>query len=101
MAHVLSWDDLPEIAGASGSRKRALAGGGAALMRVTIPAGTVAPRHAHPHEQFVQVISGAGTIETEEGPRSFGPGTLFHFPAGTWHAAEFRTETVLVETNLA
>jgi hypothetical protein len=26
---------------------------------------------------------------------------VFHFPPGAWHAAEFRTDTVLVETNLA
>ena len=27
-------------------------------------------------------------------------GSLFHFPAETWHAAEFDEATVLVETNL-
>ncbi|MDF2601192.1 MAG: Cupin 2 conserved barrel domain protein, partial [Methylobacterium brachiatum] len=50
--------------------------------------------------QFVQVISGSGFLETEQGRTPFAAGSVFHFPAGTWHAAAFETETVLVETNL-
>jgi quercetin dioxygenase-like cupin family protein len=48
----------------------------------------------------VQVLSGSGSLLTEQGERAFGPGSGFHFPAGTWHAARFDTETVLVKTNL-
>jgi quercetin dioxygenase-like cupin family protein len=68
---------------------------------VRVPAGTKAPRHSHGHEQFVQVISGSGTLETEQGSQPFGPGNVFHFPTDTWHAAEFDSGTLLVETNLA
>lgn len=97
--HCIAWDDLPETRAPNGVAKRALEGAGAVLVRVAVPAGTSAARHSHAHEQIVQVLSGTGTLETAAGRAAFGPGSLFHFPPGTWHAAEFETETVLVETN--
>ncbi len=104
-ATVVDWDEgAPKEAAAGGGggvRKRRIAGAGAELVRVEVPAGTKAGRHSHPHEQFVQVIAGEGTLETEAGRRAFRAGTVFHFPPGAWHAAEFATDTVLVETNLA
>ncbi len=98
--HCLPWTDLPETRSPSGVAKRSLEGNRGNLVRVEIPAGTQAPRHSHEHEQFVQVIEGSGTLETEQGRVAFAAGSLFHFPAGAWHAASFDTETVLVETNL-
>ncbi len=98
--HCLTWSDLPETRAPSGVGKRSLEGKGASLVRVAIPAGTEAPRHSHDHEQFVQVIEGSGILETEQGRVAFAAGSLFHFPAGTWHAASFDAATVLVETNL-
>ena len=101
MQHVIAWNDVPSTAAPGGVTKRGVALNGVSLVTVAIPAGTEAPRHSHDHEQFVQVISGSGTLTTEQGPRVFGPGSLFVFPAGTWHSARFDTETVLVETNLS
>lgn len=100
-AHLLAWDDRDETVAANGVAKRAIAGRGANLVRIVIPAGTSAPRHSHAHEQFVQVLSGSGVLETAQGRAAFGPGSVFHFPAAAWHAAEFETETMLVETNLS
>lgn len=94
------WNDLPAEPAGPPVGKRRLAGTGASLVRVEIEAGTKADRHSHSHEQFVQVISGAGTLATEEGRQRFRAGSLFHFPADTWHAAEFDEDTILVETNL-
>src|SRR4051812_2298688 len=96
--HCLAWDDLPETRAPNGVAKRSIDGAGASLVRVVVPAGAKADRHAHPHEQFVQVLSGRGMLETAQGRRDFGPESLFHFPAETWHSAEFETETVLIET---
>ena len=94
------WEELPaELAGATS--KRRLVGAGASLVQIHIKAGTTAGRHTHDHEQFVQVLAGSGKLKTEEGCQPFTVGSLFHFPAGTWHAAEFDSDTVLVETNLA
>ena len=97
---VIDWDAVPLESTGPGVGKRRIAGTGAELVRVEIAAGTTAPRHSHAHEQFVQVVTGSGVLETAAGTRAFGPGSVFHFPADAWHAAEFRTDTVLVETNL-
>lgn len=98
--HCINWTDIPEQVAPSGVGKRVLAGTGALLVMVRVPAGTKADRHSHPHEQFVQVLSGSGELETMQGARTFGPGSVFHFPRNTWHAARFDSDTVLIETNL-
>jgi quercetin dioxygenase-like cupin family protein len=98
--HLLGWTDVPEQESAAGVSKRVIDGVDAALIMVRVAAGISAPKHSHSHEQFVQVISGEGLLETEQGARKFGPGSVFHFPQNTWHAARFDTETVLIETNL-
>ena len=99
MTILQHWDELA-TEGTSPVSKRRLPGAGASLVRVEIKAGTKSAKHSHAHEQFVQVISGRGTLETEEGRQSFTSGSLFHFPPETWHAAEFDDDTILVETNL-
>jgi quercetin dioxygenase-like cupin family protein len=78
---VIDWDDasLEEFPG-NGVRKRRIPGAGAELVRVEVPAGTRAGRHSHPFEQFVQVISGSGVLETEAGTREFRQGSVFHLP---------------------
>lgn len=100
-AYLLAWNEQDETVAANGVAKRAIPGTGAGLVRIVVPAGTAAPRHSHAHEQFVQVLSGSGWLETEQGRAAFGPGSVFHFPAEVWHAAEFETETVLVEANVS
>ncbi len=98
--HVIDWADLPEAEPRPGVAKREIDGVDANIVMVRVAAGLSADRHAHPEEQFVHVLSGTGRLETEQGERAFGPGSVFHFPANTWHAARFDTDTVLIETNL-
>jgi len=97
--YLTAWDSCEETVGGNGVVKRTIPGAGGSLVQVVVPAGVSAARHSHEHEQFVQVISGSGFLETEQGRKPFSAGSVFHFPAGTWHAAAFETETVLVETN--
>lgn len=78
-----------------------LPGAGATLRQVRVKAGHIAPRHSHPHEQFLLVLSGAGRLECEAGSVPLHPGTAIHFAPGAWHSAEFMADTVLVEFNLA
>ena len=99
--HLLTWGDVPAKPADGGLTKRRIDLPGASLVTVTVPAGTRGERHSHPHQQFVQVISGSGTLTTEQGEEPFSAGSVFVFPAGTWHAASFDADTVLVETNLA
>ena len=98
--HCIHWTDIPEEVTPSRLGKRILSGAGASLVMVRVPAGTTADRHSHAHEQFVQVLSGSGVLETEQGTRPFREGSVFHFPPETWHAARFDSDTVLIETNL-
>jgi quercetin dioxygenase-like cupin family protein len=95
-----NWTDIAEEPRGITVVRRVIEGQGASLIQLVIQAGTLADRHSHPFEQFVQVISGFGTLETEEGAQAFGPGSVFHFAPDTWHAAVFDEHTVLVETNL-
>jgi quercetin dioxygenase-like cupin family protein len=98
--HCVQWDDLPEALSPAGVGKRVIQGEGVSLVMVRVPAGMHAPRHSHAREQFVQVLSGSGILEMENGSQPFGPGSVFYFPPDTWHAAVFTSDTVLVETNL-
>lgn len=96
---VHHWDTLSaDVAG--GVRRMLIAGDGADLKRVEIPAGTTAERHDHPHEQFVLVLEGTGRLTSAEGTCDLRPGTVLHLTAHTWHAAVFETATVLIEVNL-
>lgn len=99
--HLRHWDTCDEAVSPNRVTRRRIDGAGASLVRIVVPAGTSAPRHSHAHEQFVQVVSGSGILETRQGKQAFCAGSVFHFPAEAWHAAEFETETVLIETNLA
>lgn len=99
--HRIDWGEIPEPVSPSGAGERVLAGEGASLVMVRVPAGTRAEPHGHPHEQFVQVLSGSGELETEQGRRTFAAGSVFRIPAEAWHAALFDADTVPVETNLA
>lgn len=83
-----------------GIARKEIAGAGATLKHVDIPAGTEAGRHDHPFEQFIQVISGSGELQCAAGNVPLAPGVVIHLPAGSWHSAVFETDTVLVEVNL-
>ena len=100
MPMLLKWDDLETQTPSASMTKRRLQGKGASLVEILLKAGTKAERHSHSFEQFVQVISGRGVLETAEGAKPFSAGSLFHFPPDAWHAAVFEEDTVLVETNL-
>ncbi len=100
MPTIVDWSDIPPENSSDTVRKRRFGGLAAELVLVEVTAGTQAGRHSHPHEQFVQVIAGNGVLETEAGTKEFRRGSVFHFPPDAWHAAEFLTDTVLVETNL-
>ncbi|MGI3900954.1 MAG: cupin domain-containing protein [Janthinobacterium lividum] len=97
--HLVAWNEVEAMPAPGGVTKRRIDLPGMSLVTVTVPAGTEASRHRHDHDQFVQVISGSGTLTTEQGARPFAANSVFVFPAGVWHSARFDSDTVLVETN--
>lgn len=100
-SHLIDWDETERAEVKPGVTKRTIEGDNLSLVRVEIAAGTSAPKHSHEHEQFVHVASGTGSLDTEQGSRRFGPGSVFHFPPNTWHSAVFETDTILVEANIS
>ena len=99
-ATVYHWDSVPAEP-VEGAVHRNIRGAGASLRMVAVAAGTAAGRHSHPHEQFVQVLFGTGTLECEAGIVALRPGTLLHFAPDAWHSAVFETDTVLLEVNIS
>jgi len=57
------------------------------VVRVEAPAGSHAPAHAHPHEQFTLVVN--GRLRFRVGPVWYEvkPYDLVHIPSGTEHEA--------------
>ena len=96
---IYNWDELPAES-AFGVVKHAVQGQGASVKRVEVPAGAVGARHSHPHEQFVVVLEGAGTLACDAGDIKLRPGTVIHFKPDAWHSTVFDTKTVLMEVNL-
>ena len=77
-----------------------LPGTGATMRHILISAGTVAGKHHHDFEQFLFVARGGGVLQGEAGECVLAPGVALHLPAGAWHSAMFREETVLIEINV-
>jgi quercetin dioxygenase-like cupin family protein len=77
-----------------------LAGEGAVLRQVQVPAGTKAARHSHEHEQFLIVTAGSGTLLCAAGEVVLAPGTIIRLAPGAWHSAVFTAATVLIEVNM-
>ena len=84
----------------TGAGDEPLPGTGATVRQVRVKAGHTAARHSHEHEQFVLIVSGAGTLECDAGTILLEPGTAIRFAPGAWHSAAFTADTVLTEVNL-
>jgi quercetin dioxygenase-like cupin family protein len=78
-----------------------IVGNGATLRQVQVPAGHVAARHSHNHEQFLLVAAGSGALQCAAGEVSLTPGTIIRLAQGAWHSATFTSATVLIEVNMA
>ncbi|MBY6265417.1 cupin domain-containing protein [Azospirillum sp. 412522] len=96
---VTTWSDLPAQTD-GGVERRSFPGTGASLKHIVIKAGTAAPRHDHPQEQFVIVVEGRALLNCEAGPVDLRPGMVIRFDPGAWHSADFVEDTVLIEVNL-
>jgi quercetin dioxygenase-like cupin family protein len=94
---------MPEIAVADWSgaaTPHALAGDYATMRQIIVPAGHVAARHSHPHEQFLYVVSGNARLLCDSGVIALTAGTALRLAPHAWHGAEFSADTVLLEFNV-
>ncbi len=82
--------DLSGQPGVVGVTKRLLIGPGDgaptfAVRLFSLSPGGHTPRHAHPFEHGVVVLSGRGEVLTQDGPRPLTPGTCVYIPPGEEH----------------
>lgn len=57
-------------------------------VRIDIAPGAVAPRHTHPGEEIIYVLTGSLQYQVADGPwRTFNAGDVLFIPTGTIHAA--------------
>ena len=58
------------------------------MLVVTIPAGLVGAKHFHPGDEFLYVLEGELTLETEgKAPVTLKPGETLHIPGKAIHQA--------------
>lgn len=98
--NLLHWTDTTAESSDDGVVRRRIVGSNGNMVRIEIPAGLSPSAHSHPHEQFVQIVRGSGTLTTRAGTRRFTAGDVFHFPADMEHAASFEEDSELLEINI-
>jgi quercetin dioxygenase-like cupin family protein len=98
--HVV-WDAVPATRAAPGIDRQVVHITGATLLRLAMDAGTVLPRHEHPHEQVTTVLAGRLAItlddEASGGVVEVGAGESVTLPGGLAHAARALTDVVALE----
>ena len=78
MQHVIGWTGIDAEPAPGGLTKKRIDLPGMSLVAVTVPGGTRGTRHSHDHDQFVQVVSGTGTLtKTVEALQKNGAGDVY------------------------
>ncbi len=55
------------------------------------------PRHTHPYDEMLCIVSGSGTVEIEGVEQEVSAGWCYYLPRGTVHLVQNRAEEFLVE----
>ena len=76
---------------------RPFAGDKLMIVRAELPAGSVAPRHSHPHEQMTIVFSGRVEMSLGDETAILGPGEVVHIPGGVEHGAVALEDAVIAD----
>jgi quercetin dioxygenase-like cupin family protein len=81
-----------------GIRMKTLCWGEHTLMtEFRLEAGSILPRHEHPHEQTGYLVSGRLLLTVGDERREVAPGDSWSIPGGARHGAEVLAESVAVE----
>ncbi len=76
---------------------RPFAGDKLMVVRIEAPEGSLAPMHAHPHEQMSLVLSGRVSFRLLGEERILGAGEVVHLPSGVEHEARFLEPTIMYD----
>ena len=90
-------DDLQIIEPMPGFRGRFVHSEHVTLANWNIAAGSMAPRHSHPHEQMTFVISGEFELTIDDETRRLIPGISAVIPSGVEHSGVAVTDCLLVD----
>jgi quercetin dioxygenase-like cupin family protein len=67
------------------------------IAHVDAPAGSVAPKHAHPHEQMSLVLEGRIRCQVGGEEKELGPGGVVLFPSDVEHEVQFLERTIMID----
>jgi quercetin dioxygenase-like cupin family protein len=97
-ARHIAWDHVPVTRVAPGIERQVVHGDGLTLLRVRLAAGTVLPRHEHPHEQCTTVVAGRLAMDLDGSePVELAAGDALTIPGGLGHEARALTEVLALE----
>jgi quercetin dioxygenase-like cupin family protein len=97
-ARHIAWDHVPVARVAPGIERQVVHGDGLTILRLRLAAGTVLPRHEHPHEQCTTVLAGRLGMALDGGtPVELGAGETLTIPGGLGHEATALTEVLALE----
>lgn len=75
-------------------------GGAVTVMCITVPAGSASPPHTHSGGEVINVLDGQIRVHVGDDVVEGGPGSSFHYPAGTLEWFEASTQATIVATYL-
>jgi quercetin dioxygenase-like cupin family protein len=100
-ATARQWDDMPEEQVAHGIARRVVGGSQGTALQLLLAGGVTLAAHAHPHEQFTHVVSGALSFRVGDGAdrreHTLRAGSIVHVPGGVRHEAHALEDTVAIE----
>jgi quercetin dioxygenase-like cupin family protein len=96
VASPLDWSRIPLETIGEGVQRQMVVGDRLMICRLTFQPRVVTTPHDHPHEQMTVVEKGRVLFTIGDEQREVGPGTVLHFPSGTWHGATMLDEEVVL-----
>jgi quercetin dioxygenase-like cupin family protein len=97
-ARHIAWEHVPATRVAAGIERQVVHGDGLTILRLRLAAGTVLPRHEHPHEQCTTLIAGRLVMDVDgDEPVELGAGETLTIPGGLGHEARALTEVLALE----
>jgi len=67
------------------------------VVRALLPKGSIAPKHAHPHEQMSLVANGKVKVRMEGKEFELSDGGIVHFPSNVEHELEAVEDSLLFD----
>jgi quercetin dioxygenase-like cupin family protein len=67
------------------------------VVRALLPKGSIAPKHAHPHEQMSLIAKGKVKVRMEGKEIELSDGGIVHFPSNVEHELEAVEDSLLFD----